>query len=228
MRHISEAIATAFSQGAAKLCHVWLIERRDGVRLGFSDHDWALTFLGVDCAPDSALMQGASQQVLGLDQASSAAVSGVIDSAAISAADIAAGLYDEAKVGFYLVDWTSPADYAQTGTAYLAGIEARGGVADGGSFIAHIEGPAGRLQRVIGRRYGFLCDAGLGDARCGLDPERLAAASCDKRYRTCLDTFANVVNFRGFPDLPGEDFVTVYPRSGDVMDGGARGQGAGR
>ncbi len=228
MRHVSEAIALALGQGAAKLCHVWLVERRDGVTLGFSDHDRTLRFLGVDCAPESALTAGASQQELGLGTASSAAVSGVISSAAITADDIAAGLYDEARVGFYVVSWADPADYVAMGNGYLARLEVTGGVAEGGAFVAHVEGPAGRLSHLIGRRFGVLCDAVLGDARCGLDPAHLAAPTCDKRYRTCLGTFDNVVNFRGFPDLPGEDFLTVYPRTGDLMDGGARGQGAGR
>ncbi len=228
MRHVSEAIIAALAQGAAKLCHVWLLTRRDGVTLGFSDHDRALTFLGVGCAPDSALTAGASRQASGLDEASDAAVSGVISGDAITADDIAAGLYDEAEIASYVVGWADPADYVLMGRGRLARIEARGGVAEGGAFVAHVEGLAGQLQRVIGRRFGFLCDAVLGDKRCGLDPAHLAAATCDKRYRTCLGVFDNVINFRGFPDLPGEDFLTVYPRAGDIMDGASRGQGAGR
>ncbi len=228
MRHVSEAIASALGQGAAKLCQVWIVERVDGVRMGFSDHDRPLAFLGVTCAPESAWAAGAGRDVPGLDEVSAAAVTGVIASEAVSAADIAAGLYDEARISFHTVDWSDPAQYVETGAGYLARIEARGGVVEGASFVAHVEGLSGRLKRIIGRRYGFLCDAVLGDARCGLDPAHLAATTCDKRYRTCLGTFDNVINFRGFPDLPGEDFLTVYPRTGDVMDGTSRGQGAGR
>lgn len=223
MRHISEAIESALRQGAAKLCTVWLIERGDGVTLGFSNHDRPLVFLGVACPPQSALDQGVGQQAVG--EAGSEAVAGVIDSAFITPEDIAAGLYDGAKVNAYVVDWSDTLNYVQTYTGYLSKIEARGGVADGAAFVAHVEGPAARLERAIGRRYGSLCDARLGDARCGLDPAHLAAPSCDKRYRTCLSIFGNIANFRSFPDLPGEDFITVYPRSGEVMDGGARGQG---
>jgi hypothetical protein len=162
-----------------------------------------------------------------LGEAGNAAVSGVISSDAISAEDITAGLYDAAMVRVYTVDWTTPSEYVLTGAGTLARLECRGGVAEGGSFVAHIEGPAAKLDRVIGRRFGFLCDAALGDARCGLTGT-LAAGNCDKRYNTCLNTFGNVLNFRGFPDLPGEDFLTVYPRSGDVMDGASRQQSAGR
>lgn len=218
-------MASALAQGAAKFCHVWLIERGDGVTLGFTDHDRVLVFLGVTCQAQSGLTAGAANTDIG--EAGSAAVSGVIASDAISADDIAAGLYDAAKVRVYTVDWSVPSDYVLTGAGMLARLECRGGMAEGGSFIAHVEGPAAQLDRVIGRRFGFLCDAALGDARCGLTGA-LAATSCDKRYSTCLNIFDNVLNFRGFPDLPGEDFLTIYPRGGDVMNGASRQQSAGR
>jgi uncharacterized phage protein (TIGR02218 family) len=34
---------------------------------------------------------------------------------------------------------------------------------------------------------------------------------CDKRLETCLSRFANAVNFRGEPHLPGNDLLTRYP-----------------
>jgi len=34
---------------------------------------------------------------------------------------------------------------------------------------------------------------------------------CDKRFATCRDRFANAVNFRGEPHLPGTDLLTRYP-----------------
>lgn len=37
-------------------------------------------------------------------------------------------------------------------------------------------------------------------------------AGCDKRIDTCRARFANAVNFRGFPDMPGNDFVTRVAR----------------
>jgi uncharacterized phage protein (TIGR02218 family) len=37
------------------------------------------------------------------------------------------------------------------------------------------------------------------------------AAGCDKRLATCRDRFANTLNFRGFPHLPGTDAVFRYP-----------------
>ncbi len=34
---------------------------------------------------------------------------------------------------------------------------------------------------------------------------------CDKRFQTCVGRFANAVNFRGEPHLPGNDLLTRYP-----------------
>ena len=34
---------------------------------------------------------------------------------------------------------------------------------------------------------------------------------CDKRLQTCVERFANAVNFRGEPHLPGADLLTRYP-----------------
>lgn len=40
-------------------------------------------------------------------------------------------------------------------------------------------------------------------------------AGCDKRFATCRDRFGNSINFRGFPHIPGNDFVMRYPVSGE-------------
>ena len=39
-------------------------------------------------------------------------------------------------------------------------------------------------------------------------------AGCDKHFATCQAKFANTVNFRGFPHMPGNDFVGGYARRG--------------
>ena len=47
-------------------------------------------------------------------------------------------------------------------------------------------------------------------------------AGCNKRYATCRDRFANGINFRGFPHIPGNDFVLRVPNSGEAgNDGGS-------
>lgn len=47
-------------------------------------------------------------------------------------------------------------------------------------------------------------------------------AGCDKSFETCRTKFANQLNFRGFPHMPGDDLMLGYIRAGDVgMDGGS-------
>jgi uncharacterized phage protein (TIGR02218 family) len=50
-------------------------------------------------------------------------------------------------------------------------------------------------------------------------------AGCDKRFSTCHDRFNNVVNFRGFPHIPGNDFVVRYPVQGEPGNDGSSLQG---
>jgi uncharacterized phage protein (TIGR02218 family) len=47
-------------------------------------------------------------------------------------------------------------------------------------------------------------------------------AGCDKQFATCRAKFANTLNFRGFPHMPGNDFVASYPNRDDGRnDGGS-------
>ncbi|GHC09887.1 hypothetical protein GCM10007291_02790 [Gemmobacter nanjingensis] len=46
-------------------------------------------------------------------------------------------------------------------------------------------------------------------------------AGCDKRPETCRQKFNNFLNFRGFPHIPGEDWLTSFPTSSLVNDGGS-------
>lgn len=60
-------------------------------------------------------------------------------------------------------------------------------------------------------------------------PQPLAAgdaftvtAGCDKRFATCRDRFANGINFRGCPHIPGNDFLMASPVPGVAgNDGGS-------
>ncbi|MGD9803808.1 MAG: DUF2163 domain-containing protein [Hyphomicrobiaceae bacterium] len=41
----------------------------------------------------------------------------------------------------------------------------------------------------------------------------VVTAGCDKQHATCRAKFSNIVNYRGFPHMPGNDFLTT-PRAG--------------
>ena len=44
--------------------------------------------------------------------------------------------------------------------------------------------------------------------------ECLIKAGCDKYFSTCREKFANAANFRGFPHMPGNDFLASVAKSG--------------
>lgn len=52
------------------------------------------------------------------------------------------------------------------------------------------------------------------------DQVRLVAG-CDKRMETCRLKFNNLLNFQGFPDIPGEDWVVAVPKSTKPNTGGS-------
>ncbi len=60
--------------------------------------------------------------------------------------------------------------------------------------------------------------------RAGLatgDEVRLVAG-CDKRFETCRLKFVNALNFRGFPDIPGDDWQVAVPARSGALGGGRR------
>ncbi|MEM8917669.1 MAG: DUF2163 domain-containing protein [Pseudomonadota bacterium] len=101
------------------------------------------------------------------------------------------------------------------------------GVTDGALAFAGLSGTAGhyalgQLRWLSGANcgLGFTIMSGEGDALTLADePENAVAsgdralltAGCDKQLATCRDRFANVLNFRGEPHLPGNDLLTRYP-----------------
>jgi hypothetical protein len=213
MRDIPSELAARIESGAATLCHAWIVARADGTRLGFTDHDRDLTLEGVDCRAASGWTQGAAEAEAGL-AAGGLAIGGALDDERIGEAEVLAGLWDAASVEHWRVDWRRPDLKALIGRARLARIRR-----EGEGFIADLEGPLAALERVVGRTYGRGCDAVLGDARCGIEA---AGRTCDKRWETCVGVFENGANFQGFPDIPGDDFLTAYPATGGRHDGGSR------
>ncbi|WP_375172661.1 DUF2163 domain-containing protein [Pseudooceanicola sp.] len=47
-------------------------------------------------------------------------------------------------------------------------------------------------------------------------------AGCDKRLETCRYKFNNLLNFQGFPDIPGEDWLVAQPAATGQTTGGSR------
>lgn len=216
MRIVPKEMVDRIESGAATLCHAWLLTRADGVAAGFTDHDRDLILDDVVCRAASGWTAGVADSAVGLS-AGTAVVAGALDDATITDADIEAGLYDRAGVALWRVDWRRPDLRVRLWTATLTRLRR-----EGADFVADLEGPLVKLERVVGRTYSRACDAVLGDARCRVDLGAFPDADCDKRRETCVGKFGNGINFQGFPDIPGDDFLTAVPVEGGRNDGGSR------
>lgn len=290
---VSGALAAHLATGTTTLCRCWSVARRDGVTLGFTDHDNDLGFEGVVFRADSGLTGQALQQTTGLAVDNGEAM-GALRSDSVTEADLVAGRYDGAEVRAWLVNW---ADIAQRHLLFRGTIgEVQSG---GGAFRAELRGLTEALGQPMGRVYQRHCNARLGDAACrvnlaapaysaeatvveapgGADlrlsglggyarewfargrlevlsgaasglsamiksdtpdgAERQIAlwqdlrasiaagdrvrvqAGCDKRADTCKAKFGNFARFRGFPHIPGEDWLMAVPKSSGANSGGS-------
>ena len=284
MKEISSELRAHLETGATTLCWCWRITRRDGLSLGFTDHDRTLSFDGTDFEAEAGLEAGEISESIGLS-VDNLEVEGAISSESLTNEDLADGLDDDAKVELYRVNWQAPDERILLRCGSIGEVRRAGS-----AFAAEIRGLSHYLQQPQGRLFQYGCDTDLGSARCGIDltapafrttasivevegahrlrvslagsyesgwftrglvrvtsgaaagfagevraHERNAAgdwitlwhvpqagmavgddleltAGCDKRFETCRDRFQNHENFRGFPHMPGNDFVTRYVR----------------
>jgi uncharacterized phage protein (TIGR02218 family) len=287
VRTIPSEFQAKLDSGATTLARCWIVTRRDGVVLGFTDHDRDLIIDGVTCRAGTGFTasEATSRFDLSVDGSE---ISGAFSDDALTEDDLAAGRYDAAEIATWLVDWSDVA---------LKILIARGTLGEvrreGQAFTAELRGLADALAQDNGRLYTARCGADLGDARCRIDLGKAAyrgsgavsaiegtsivavsslggfadgwftagrvvwtsganagvavevkqhrivagevrlslwqamaepitvgdsftiTAGCDKSFATCRDRFANTNNFRGFPQIPGNDFVVSYPLPGE-------------
>ncbi len=89
-----------------------------------------------------------------------------------------------------------------------------------GGAAAGLTGLVKRDRLVAAGRRLELWEDLRADLRPG-DPVRLVAG-CDRSGTTCRVKFNNFTNYRGFPHVPGEDWVMSYPARERRRDGGSR------
>ena len=214
MRTLDLGFKAHIESGATTLASCWKVRRRDEVVLAFTDHDQTLSFDGTDYLP---MLDGSEAPARLGPQVDTAEVVGVLRADAITEADIAAGLYDGASVETWRVNWRDATQRVLLRRATIGEI-----VREDGRYRAELRSGQQALNRVRGRIYSPLCDAVLGDLRCGVSHAHDSFEfGCDRRLTTCRERFGNVANFRGFPHIPGNDFVLKYPRSDAALDGRA-------
>ncbi|KRE17778.1 beta tubulin [Bosea sp. Root381] len=290
MRAIPSALQDHLDQNATTLCRCWSLTRRDGVVLGFTDHDLPLTFDGIVFAAATGLEAAETAAELGF-AIGGGEVAGAFAATGLNEADLTRCLYDDVRVSVWLVNWAEVSQRLLLETGFVGEIR-RGDL----GFTAEVRGLAKAFDEERGRLYMRSCSADLGDARCGVglsavagnvaasdgrlgltaaalagfadghftggrlvftgggnvgfatEVKRHAAAGgagalqlwqappaaiapgdtftvspgCDKSFATCRAKFGNGSNFRGFPHIPGNDFIIGGVRLGDGgLDGGS-------
>ena len=292
MKSLSPSLQAHLDDGTTTLSWCWRISRADGVALGFTDRDRALSFDSTEFEPESGF--AASEIRAGSDLAADAqGASGVLSSDRIIETDILDGRWDNAAVELWRVNWGDTSQRVLLRRGGVGQIR-RGHMA----FVAEVRSLAHVLGQTVGRTFQAGCDARLGDARCGINLENavykgvgmvtdqlrdrafmasglsgfdagwftsgtitwtsganagritevlshgradgiatltlleapvraiaeddsfIARAGCDKRIATCGAKFANTANYRGFPNIPGQDAVLRYASQDGGHEGG--------
>ena len=162
MKSTSAALAAHLAGPVTTLATCWRISRVDGKEFFFTDHDRDLSFEGNVYKASSgysrtAIANDASLSVDNLD------VEGVFDSASITEEEMRAGLFDQAEVRIFLVNWADPA---------MGALRMRRGwfgevvLTEQGIFRTELRGMTQALQQRVGELYSPECRADLGDHRC--------------------------------------------------------------
>jgi uncharacterized phage protein (TIGR02218 family) len=163
MRSIPSSLQDKLSSGITTLCRCWRISRRDGVVLGFTDHDEDVLLDGLACRAGTGLSASEATAQLGLAVTGSE-ISGALSGDALTEADLAAGRYDAATIEVFLVDWSEPLPFVLLSKGSLGEVRR-----EGQAFAAELRGLADRLNEQSGRLYTAACGADLGDSRCTID-----------------------------------------------------------
>ena len=160
MKSLSAELQAHLDGGTTTLSWCWRITRLDGVVYGFTDHDRALSFADTVYEPEAGLT--ASEIRAGSDLAvDSQDAEGVLRSDRINETDILDGLWDNADVEVWRVNWADVDQRVLMRRGSIGEIR-RGRV----SFVAEVRSLAHTLGQTVGRTYQSGCDADLGDARC--------------------------------------------------------------
>jgi len=163
MKLLPPALQSHLASCTTTLAWCWRMVRNDGIRLGFTDHDRDLAFDGTIFEAATGFTASEIKDALGLS-VDNLEVSSALKSNRINEDDLAAGLFDDAAVEIWRVNWADT-DQRVLMRAGSLGEVRRSGVA----FTAEVRGLAHYLQQPKGRLYQSGCDADLGDSRCGID-----------------------------------------------------------
>jgi len=142
------------------LCHVWQVDRRDGVIHRFASHNKPVRFFRGDYMPIGPTASDMQQSEAGAE--SDFEIVGFLSSDSIRASDIHAGRYDGASIYHHVIDWMRPWKWFRKHRWWIKEIKASGSV-----FQGRVQGVERFLTIPAGRRHERECDKVLGSLECG-------------------------------------------------------------
>lgn len=286
MKTFSADLTAHLATGETTLCYCWVIERLDAQIFGFTDHDEDVTVNGVTCLSSTGITTTKIVQSLGL-AVDNLEISGIIDGETLTTLDIESGLFDNASVKLYIVNWDDTTQYNLRANGTFGAVSET----EGDVFATEFRSQSHILGQPEGRVFQRMCDTKLGSAKCGVDTSDPAfsmsgtivshnghtvvvngadayaddwftlgtftdpdggvhgikthvgttltlwqepvvtfsvgtsvgvVAGCKQHPDECRVKFDNMINFQGFPLMPGNDRLTDYPvRGQDNYDGGS-------
>ncbi|MDP2087089.1 MAG: DUF2163 domain-containing protein [Gemmobacter sp.] len=157
------ALLDHLGTGVTTVARCWRVARKDGVVMGFTDHDRDLVFDGTEFRAGAGLSARAVSQTTGLAVDNTEA-GGALSDAAISEADLRAGRFDGATVEAWLVNWADAGQRMMQFRGTMGEV-----VQAGGAFQAELRGLTELLNQPQGRVYQRSCAAILGDGQCRVD-----------------------------------------------------------
>jgi uncharacterized phage protein (TIGR02218 family) len=194
MRDLPTHLADALASGITTHCQCWKLTRRDGVSLGFTDHDRDLVIGGFLFEAASGIDAASGEIGTGL-ASTGGEINGALTSARIRPEDIEAGRYDGAELRRWLVDWNAPALDFLMDVVTIGEIKRRDG-----TFIAETHNALHALDAEQGRLYASTCSAELGDAACGFNLSQslftmnAVVEATDGRHELSASAFAAVTS----------------------------------
>ena len=217
MRDLTQNQKQSLAPHTSTLCWAWRLQRKDGLLLGFTDHDKPIEIDGLVYEPHNGFDGGVFEQDIGFS-INSAQINSVFSSDAITEDDLRSGLYDAAEIDLFRLDWMAPSEPIHMSHWVFGDVQfGKSG------FEVELVGRASKLDRSTGRVFSRHCDAEFGDSRCQINSDDFPSGTvCPRTLSACRDQFNNVLNFRGFPYLLGDDALTRSPQVGEVLDGGSR------
>lgn len=175
MRTLPAAATAHLSQDVTTLAICWMVTRTDGVKILGTEFDRNLviasgTYAGTYRAragiTGSNVRSSSDMAVDNMEVTGALRQEGDLALVDLSSQEIEAGLFDEAEVVLFLVNWEAPDDFQ---------IVLRGGTLGGimrtsdGEYRTELRGLTQRLSQNFVRTYSPTCDAELGDDRCTVD-----------------------------------------------------------